>query len=614
MARGSSISKTAVWVLLGLLILGLGGFGVTNLSGGVSPVGSVGDEDIAIDDYARALQQEMNAVEAQAGGPVTFAEAQAAGLDRAVLSRLVNAAALDNEAAQLGLSIGDDNLARQIREIPAFQGPGGTFDRDAYGFALDRAGLTEARFETQLRKETARTLLQGAIVRGTRMPDSHADTIMTFIAERRSFSYIRLDHTDLNTPLPAPSDDELTAYYQANLPAFTTPEMKKLTYAWLSPEMVVDQIDVPEDQLRAEYDARAGEYNSPERRLVERLGFADTAAAEAALAQIAAGEADFDAVVAERGLSLSDVDMGDVARSDVPNGADEVFAADVGAVVGPFDSPIGPALYRVNGKLEAQQVGFDEVEQELRDELALDRARRLIENRMTEIDGLLAGGATLEELDGEAGMEVAQIDWFRDSGEGPASYEAFRQVAQEVTADDFPQIATLEDGGIFALRLDGIEEPRVLPLDDVRDDAIAGWQAQEGDKRLRAQAEALIPRLSEGAEMSTLGYDVTEETEITRGDFILGTPPDFLTQVFEMNRGQLRVIDGLGAVFLVRMDDILPPDMDTPEIATLRSQLTEQAQQGLAQDLFTAVATDIQLRAGVQIDQAALNAVHANFQ
>lgn len=614
MARGSSISKTAVWVLLGLLILGLGGFGVTNLSGGVSPVGSVGDEEIAIDDYARALQQEMNAIEAQTGTAMTFAEAQAMGLDRAVLGRLVNAAALDNEAAQLGLSIGDDNLVRQIREIPAFQGPGGTFDREAYKFALDRAGLTEARFEEQLRKETARTLLQGAIVRGTRMPDTYADTILSFVAERRSFSYIRLDQSDLDAELPAPTEDQLTAYYEANQPAFTTPEMKKITYAWLSPEMVVDQIDVAGDQLRAEYEKRAGEYNTPERRLAERLGFADTAAAEAAKARIAAGEADFDSVVAERGLSLSDADMGDITRGDIPDGADEVFAADVGAVVGPFDSPIGPVLYRVNGKLEAQQTSFEEVEQELRDELALDRARRLIESRMTEIDGLLAGGATLEELQGEAGMEVAQMNWHRDSGEGPASYEAFRQVAQEVTENDFPQVAMLEDGGIFALRLDGTEAPRLQPLDDVRDDVIAGWETQETDRLLRAQAEALIPRLSEGVEMTTLGHDVTRETDITRGAFIMGTPADFLNQVFAMELGELRAIDGLGTVFIVRMDRILPPDTDSPEVATLRQQLVEQAQQGLSQDLFQLIATDIQLRSGVQIDQAALNAVHANFQ
>ena len=614
MARGSSISKTAVWILLGLLILGLGGFGVTNLSGGVSPVAQVGDEEVDINDYARNLQQEIRAIEAQTGQPLPFPEAQAMGIDRNVLGRLITGAALDHEAAQLGLSMGDENLARQITEIPGFQGPGGTFDREAYQFALDRAGLSEARFETQLRKETARTLLQGALVRGTQMPDIFADTILTYAAERRSFSYIRLDKADLNGPIPLPSDAQVREFYQANIPSFTTPEMKRITYAWLSPEMVVDQIEVPEDQLRTEYERRADEFNTPERRLVERLGFGDSAAAEDARARVEAGDASFEDLVAERGLELADVDMGDVTRNALGAAADAVFAADIGALVGPVETPIGPALYRVNGVLEAQQVGFEEVEQELRDELALDRARRQIETRLTEIDGLLAGGASLEELGEETGMRVDQIDWFFESGEGPANYESFRQAAQAVTADDFPQVEEMEDGGIFALRLDEIIAPRVQELDEVRAQVIARWQSAETERRLRALADSLVPQLSEGQEMTVLGYDVMEESEVTRGQFILGTPPNFLDQVFSMARGDLQVIDGFGAVFIVRMDDIQPPDMNTPEVAALRAQLTEQAQQGLATDLFQAAATDIQMRAGVQVDQAAVNAVHANFQ
>ena len=46
MARSSSMSKTAVWVLLGLLILGLAGFGATNMGGSIRNVGYVGDKPI----------------------------------------------------------------------------------------------------------------------------------------------------------------------------------------------------------------------------------------------------------------------------------------------------------------------------------------------------------------------------------------------------------------------------------------------------------------------------------------------------------------------------------------------------------------------------------------
>ena len=44
---------------MGLLILGLGGFGVTNLGGTVRSVGAVGETEIDVNTYARTLQNEM---------------------------------------------------------------------------------------------------------------------------------------------------------------------------------------------------------------------------------------------------------------------------------------------------------------------------------------------------------------------------------------------------------------------------------------------------------------------------------------------------------------------------------------------------------------------------
>ena len=43
MATGKSISKTFVWIIIGLAMLGLGGFGASNLSGTIRTIGTVGD-------------------------------------------------------------------------------------------------------------------------------------------------------------------------------------------------------------------------------------------------------------------------------------------------------------------------------------------------------------------------------------------------------------------------------------------------------------------------------------------------------------------------------------------------------------------------------------------
>jgi peptidyl-prolyl cis-trans isomerase D len=618
MARGG-ITKILVWTLLGLLIIGLAGFGATNLSGTSRSIGSVGEQEIDIDEYARALQEEIRAIEAQTRQPLSFSDAQAFGLDRNVLARLVTAAALDNEAARLGISVGDAVVAEQILQIPAFQSINGEFDREAYRFALQQAGLNESRFEDQLRRETARGLLQGAMVQSAVMPQTYVDTLIAFAGERRAFSWATLDASQLEAPVGTPTEAQLTTWYEANPAVFTTPAAKRITLAALTPDMILDQVTIDEEALRAEYEARSAEYNTPARRLVERLVFANDAAAEAGLAALNAGETDFETLVADRGLTLADVDLGDISQADLGAAGEAVFAADVGSVVGPFPTSLGPAIFRVNGMLEAQNIPFEDIRADLAAELAPDRARRVIEAQASGIDDMLAGGATLEELAADTDMELRTIDWSPEVDAGIAAYPAFRNAASTLAAGDYPTLIELDDGGIFAMRLDEELPPRLLPLDEMRDVAVAGWQAEEVSRLLSARAEAIVADYATSGDLAAQGLTVTEERNITRDQFIPGTAPGFLSRVFQMETGDLAVIDGPvesagPTVLIVRLDAILPADETDPGVIALRERLTESGRAGLAQDLFQAFVGQLQTQAGVQLDQAAINAVNTNFQ
>ena len=82
----------------------------------------MGEVEITAEDYARALQNEIRAQIAQTQTPVNLADLRARGLDEAVLQSLVARAALANEAQQLGLSVGDAAVARQIQDFEAFEG------------------------------------------------------------------------------------------------------------------------------------------------------------------------------------------------------------------------------------------------------------------------------------------------------------------------------------------------------------------------------------------------------------------------------------------------------------------------------------------------------------
>ena len=328
MAKSSGISKYAMWFLMGLLGLSLVGFGATSMSGNIRTIGSVGDKLIPVDQYYRQLSNEIRAIEAQTREPLPFTQAQAMGLDRAVLQRIVRNRALDHEAAQVGLSIGDETLREEIVQISAFQGINGQFDREGYRFALQQGGVSEAEFEVSLREESARGLLQSAVLSGVTMPDAYAETLVNFAGEQRSFRWAELADSSLSDPVATPTGEELRAYYDANGDRFVLPASKSITYAWLSPDDLLEEVEVNEDAIRGLYDERISQFVRPERRLVERLVFSDEAAAQAAAAALAANETTFNALVEERGLQLADIDLGDVSEAELGDAGAAVFAAD----------------------------------------------------------------------------------------------------------------------------------------------------------------------------------------------------------------------------------------------------------------------------------------------
>jgi peptidyl-prolyl cis-trans isomerase D len=612
MASGKT-SKTFMWGIMGLLIVGLGGFGATNLSGNITRVGSVGDEDIDVNDYARALQQDIRAIEAQTGSAMPFDQVLAAGVDRAALARLIGQAALDNEAAQLGLSIGDENLSQQILQIPAFQGANG-FDRDSYGFALQQAGLSEIEFEGQMRADAVRALLQGAIVTGAPMPATYAETLIRFAGERRNFTWALLEDAGFAMIQVEPSEEELVAYHTENAADFTDPAKKRLTYIWLSPDDLVAGIDVEEARITALYEERKDQYMIPERRLVERLIYSDATSAEAAKAAFDAGEKSFETLVSDRGLELADIDMGDVTAASLGAAGEAVFAAPGSGVVGPVETSLGPAIFRINGILLGSETTLEEARADLHAELAADAARRQIERVSETIDDLLAGGATLEELEGEGGATLASIDWFDASEEPIAAYADFQSAAAAVQDGDYPEIIRLDDGGIAAVRWEQDIPAALRPLDEVRADVSNAVKAAKKADAMAAQAEEMLTQLKAGSEMAELGLTARVESDILRSDFIAEAPASLIPQLFELAEGDSVVVRDGSLIALAQLTAINGPDETDPEITGFSALLSGQGDAGLSEDIYAAYARVLQEQAGIYIDQTALNAVHANFR
>jgi len=630
-SAGKKASNIVVWIILILLIVGLAGFSVTNFGGSNQAVGKVGESEITVNDYARALQSELNVLQSQTGQVFPMAQAQAFGIDRRVLQRLVADAAIDNEASAIGLSVGDTEVGRRVREIPGFQGLDGAFDRTTYEARLRQNGSSVSEFEDIIRAEASRAILQRAVLGGAQTPATFTDTLFSYARERRDFTWARLGAADLTAPVAEPSDADLQAHYEANPEDYTNPETKQLTYVWLSPDMLVDTIAADEDALRAMYDDRIEEYVRPERRLVERLVYPDQSAADAARARLDADEAEFEDLVAERGLELDDVDFGDPSEDELGNAGAVVFALDNPGIAGPVDTDLGPALFRVNAILTAQETTFEDVRQDLLDEYAIDTARRQIEDEVDPIDDLLAGGATLEELAAEAKMELGTLDWTPASSEDIAAFAEFREAAAAVQEGDFPEVIQAPDGSLFALRLDALIPPTLRPLDEVKEQVIQDWENAETEKRLAEQIANLpvapavddlpaINRVGGGGseelgDAGPFGASSTLETDVLRDGFIEGGGTALVETVFSMEApgDVVSIPSGDGTVIAVRLDAIKEPDDADVEATALKDGFSRQTAESMAIDMLTAFTSSVQNQAGITINQHAISAVHAQF-
>jgi peptidyl-prolyl cis-trans isomerase D len=261
----------------------------------------------------------------------------------------------------------------------------------------------------------------------------------------------------------------------------------------------------------------------------------------------------------------------------------------------------------VNGILVADVVTFDEARDQLFDELATESARRMIDAKSTEIDDAMAAGATLEDLEKEFGMRVDVVMYHDGTDAEVAGYPNFRAVASAVQDGDFPTVEPLNDGGIFSVRLDGIEPPAPMPLDEVMDQVSADWRTAQTRAALEAFANDAI---ASGA----VAGSSTSLRDLKRTDVGAVATAEILAAAFKQSVGDKTVLMQNDNAVIVQLDAINKGDRDSDDTKALRANIEQQFGASLADDLFNVFATQIQQSAGISLNQQAINAVHANFQ
>ncbi|MDX8495415.1 peptidyl-prolyl cis-trans isomerase [Mesorhizobium sp. VK22B] len=619
-------SAAGTWVAKALLSLLVVSFAVWGISGRLSgtlgghhSVITAGGTTVSINEYRLAYDRQINMLSQQYGQRITHEQAKLLGLDNQVLAQLVSGAVLDEQARKLGLGLSKDRLAELTREDPAFKGPSGQFDRRTFEYLLRQVGMRPEDYLRNRSQVAVRQQIVEAISDGLKAPQTFLKAVALYRGEDRTIDYLVLPKT-LVQPIEAPSDSALKTYFEANKKNYAAPEYRKFSYIRLEPQDIMDPTAVTDSQVADDYNKNKARYTTPEMRTIEQLVFKTPDAAKAAYDSLKTG-ATFDKIVTAEGKTQADTLLGTLAKEKIADKAvaDAAFSLNANEVSPVVQGAFGPVLLRVT-EIKPQVVKpLSEVSDQIRKDLALGEASRILLDVHDSYEDTRASGASLAQAADKLKLKVVTIDAIERTGQRPdgtivndlpQSADLIKAVFEAEPNQENEGLTTADNGFVF-YEVQSITPARDRTLDEVRQKVAADWTAAETDKRLDAKAKELEKRLKAGTTLDVIAGELKLEKQTKRGLKREADDADFgkegAAAMFGVGEGGTGVIPsptGDGQILFKVAEVFEPAGADG-------SSVPDDAQKsfsaGMSDDLLDQLVAQLQSQYDVRIDPSAVS-------
>ena len=215
-----------IWIAtIAFLGAGFVGWGAYSYGKKQDEVAKVKNTAITIKDVQDIYSNLFNKLNQQLGGKLDEATAKKLGLQKAAFQEALKRAILIQFAKDNGLYITDDELAKNIIEIPAFQ-KNGQFSKELYNRFLQNAHLTAKQFETNLKKDILIQKLFDALNLPA-VKTTHLTFASLFTMEDK------LSIKTIKAPKVEVSEDEIKDYWQKHKQQYKSPLSYNIGYFYI---------------------------------------------------------------------------------------------------------------------------------------------------------------------------------------------------------------------------------------------------------------------------------------------------------------------------------------------------------------------------------------------
>jgi len=512
--------------ILVLVILSFAFTGVSSYLGSSTEVAAatVNGEEISNSALEQAYENERGRLEQQLGDMFSTLSADdnyMQSVKQSVLERLVAEKLLDQNAAELGLRVSDEQIRTAIMQEPAFQ-TDGKFDNDRYQAILRQLGYQANSFRDMMRTDMTRRQLVATLVGSEFVLPGEAEYLANIQGQTRDINYLVIDSTPFLAAASV-TDEQIETYYNSNLGQFVRPEIVSLNYIELDAKQLAADITVTEAEAKAYYDENKVQYLQPEKRLAAHIliGLDDDNAeqkAEAIYQKLQNGEDFAELAKAESQDTFSGEQGGQLDWFEAgvmePEFDAALFALDKGSYSNVVKTNFG---YHIIKALDIQ-AGAEAPFADVKEKIIAQLQERQAVDKFYELQQVLADTSyevpdTLSEAARELGVEVETTPEFTRNN-APALFskpailkEAF---SSNVLLDGMnSDVLEVEANHVVVIRVNSHKAAGSMELAEVRDGIAGRLKQEQANENARQQAQDAMAAFK--ADGITAGYLVKDK-------------------------------------------------------------------------------------------------------
>ena len=585
-------------------------------------IAEVEGRELTAGQFLQLYNSQIQSYRTAYGGNMSDEILRQLGIDQQILQQMIDEQAALAEAERQGITVSDEELARQIFAIPGLQENGRFVGEERYELILRSQvpPMTKGTFENNLRGSLMMDKLRAALTDWMTVSDAEVEREFTQQNEKVKLQVVALTADRFRDEVTV-TDADVESYFGMHAEDYRVDEQRTVKMLLLDRDQAQAAVTLLPADVQRFYNDNISQYQTPEEVrashiLLNTAGKDEAevrAQAEDLLTQLEAG-ADFAMLATEFSEDAStaanggDLDYFGRGRM-VPEFETAAFALEPGQTSGIVQSQFGFHIIRAVDKKPAVTQSFEDTRPQIEDLLKRQRADQQVAARASEFTGRISTPADLDTVASDAGLVVSETDFF-GRGDPVPSLGVAPQVALMAfqLEDDQVSAPIASPRGPVFLTVTATREPYVPMLDEVRDsvreDVIRTRATELSRQRAAAIAETLRSAPDFAAAAAAQGFEARETELIARAAPLpdIGVSPEVDRAVFDLPAGgvsePIATSDATVIVRVVERADVTPEELLLGKEAFRAQYLGERRNR-----FFAAYMTKAKERMRIEIQQ-----------